>query len=144
MTDLERFHPTVRRWFTERFREPTPPQREGTGAGELPDETRVVHVSPLKALSADIHRDLAEPRRGIRVSAADPLDLIGTVTPGERVPARPDRRIGYGKGVPVWVLEGDDLRPLTTATGGREEPAEARRILRRRPVPPTLRRYVRA
>ncbi len=35
-------------------------------AGTLPDETRVVYVSPLKALSADVHRNLAEPRREIR------------------------------------------------------------------------------
>src|SRR6476619_3058660 len=34
--------------------------------GPLPDEVRVVYVSPLKALSADIHKNLAEPRRGIR------------------------------------------------------------------------------
>ena len=32
----------------------------------LGDEVRVVYVSPLKALSADIHKNLAEPRRGIR------------------------------------------------------------------------------
>ena len=32
----------------------------------LPDEVRVVYVSPLKALSSDIHKNLAEPRRGIR------------------------------------------------------------------------------
>jgi len=32
----------------------------------LPDEVRVVYVSPLKALSADIHRNLAQPRLGIR------------------------------------------------------------------------------
>ncbi len=32
----------------------------------LPDEVRVLYVSPLKALSADIHRNLAAPRRGIR------------------------------------------------------------------------------
>src|SRR3982751_5278951 len=31
----------------------------------LRDEVRVVYVSPLKALSADIHKNLAEPRRGI-------------------------------------------------------------------------------
>src|SRR5919204_5801390 len=37
----------------------------------LPDEVRVVYVSPLKALSADIHKNLAEPRRGIRRVAAD-------------------------------------------------------------------------
>src|SRR5438034_3073585 len=35
----------------------------------LPDEVRVVYVSPLKALSADIHKNLAEPRRGIRLLA---------------------------------------------------------------------------
>jgi ATP-dependent Lhr-like helicase len=32
----------------------------------LPDEVRVLYVSPLKALSADIHKNLAEPRRGIK------------------------------------------------------------------------------
>src|SRR5262245_16494975 len=32
----------------------------------LSDEVRVVYVSPLKALSADIHKNLSEPRRGIR------------------------------------------------------------------------------
>src|SRR5213082_3058742 len=32
----------------------------------LPDEVRIVYVSPLNALSADIHKNLAEPRRGIR------------------------------------------------------------------------------
>ena len=40
-------------------------------AGELPDEVRVVYVSPLKALSADIHRNLAEPRREIRLLAEE-------------------------------------------------------------------------
>jgi ATP-dependent helicase Lhr and Lhr-like helicase len=34
--------------------------------GPLPDEVRVVYVSPLKALSADIHKNLAEPRKAIR------------------------------------------------------------------------------
>ncbi|HSE51731.1 MAG TPA: DEAD/DEAH box helicase, partial [Gemmatimonadales bacterium] len=39
--------------------------REAETTG-LPDEVRVVYVSPLKALSADIHKNLAEPRREIR------------------------------------------------------------------------------
>src|SRR5215813_9985096 len=39
--------------------------REGLAA-PLPDEVRVVYVSPLKALSADVHKNLAEPRAGIR------------------------------------------------------------------------------
>ena len=40
--------------------------REGAETGALPDEVRVIYVSPLKALSADIHKNLAEPRRQIR------------------------------------------------------------------------------
>jgi ATP-dependent helicase Lhr and Lhr-like helicase len=37
----------------------------------LPDEVRIVYVSPLKALSADIHKNLSEPRRGLaRVAEA--------------------------------------------------------------------------
>ncbi len=31
----------------------------------LPDEVRVVYVSPLKALSTDIHKNLTEPREGL-------------------------------------------------------------------------------
>ncbi len=47
--------------------------REGL-TSPLPDEVRVVYVSPLKALSADIHKNLAEPRRGIR-QVAESLGL---------------------------------------------------------------------
>jgi ATP-dependent Lhr-like helicase len=43
--------------------------REGAENGGLPDEVRVIYVSPLKALSADIHKNLAEPRREIRALA---------------------------------------------------------------------------
>src|SRR5256885_16413022 len=43
--------------------------REGVEQGGLADEVRVIYVSPLKALSADIHKNLAEPRREIRALA---------------------------------------------------------------------------
>src|SRR6187431_846320 len=39
--------------------------------GPLPDEVRVVYVSPLKALSSDIHKNLAEPRAAIERLAAE-------------------------------------------------------------------------
>jgi ATP-dependent Lhr-like helicase len=49
--------------------------QESAGA-PLPDEVRVVYVSPLKALSADIHKNLEEPLRGIGERAlADGLPL---------------------------------------------------------------------
>ena len=40
--------------------------REGAERGQLPDEVRVIYVSPLKALSADIHKNLGEPRREMK------------------------------------------------------------------------------
>src|SRR3989440_581814 len=57
----------------------------------LPDEVRVVYVSPLKALSADIHKNLAEPRRGIvRLAEAagfGPPPNTGAVPSGDTAPA---------------------------------------------------------
>ena len=44
--------------------------RQGLTA-PLPDEVRVLYISPLKALSADIHKNLAEPRAGIERLAED-------------------------------------------------------------------------
>jgi ATP-dependent Lhr-like helicase len=41
--------------------------RQGT-AGQLGDETQIVYVSPLKALSNDIQRNLDAPLRGIRAA----------------------------------------------------------------------------
>ena len=38
--------------------------------GPLPDETRIVYVSPLKALSNDIQRNLEAPLKGIREELA--------------------------------------------------------------------------
>ncbi|MGE3402548.1 MAG: DEAD/DEAH box helicase [Vicinamibacterales bacterium] len=53
----------------------------------LPDEVRVVYVSPLKALSADIHKNLAEPRRGIRelaeAAGLEPPRITAAVRTGD-------------------------------------------------------------
>src|SRR6186713_1785816 len=57
----------------------------------LPDAVRVVYVSPLKALSADIHKNLAEPRRGIRQLAeamrVEPPRLTAAVRTGDTTQA---------------------------------------------------------
>ena len=44
-----------------------------------------------------------EPRRAeaIRISAADPLNLVGIVLPGERVPAVPTNSVAYVDGAPA-------------------------------------------
>ncbi len=55
-----------------------------------------------------------EPPAGrlISISAADPLNLVGIVTPGERVPALRKNRIVFGDGVPLAALEGGTVRQL--------------------------------
>jgi ATP-dependent helicase Lhr and Lhr-like helicase len=61
--------------------------REGLHGGPLPAEVRVLYVSPLKALGADIHRNLAEPRRGIRTAAETlgltPVTITAAVRSGD-------------------------------------------------------------
>jgi ATP-dependent Lhr-like helicase len=89
--------------------------------GEAVDRLREVRRTPLNdALST--------------ISAADPLNLAGIVTPGDRVPARGASRIVYRHGVPIAVMEGDYVRQLVeydsslagevaTALAGRRVPA---------------------
>ncbi|TAK84601.1 MAG: DEAD/DEAH box helicase [Betaproteobacteria bacterium] len=55
--------------------------REGLEQGGLPDEVRIIYVSPLKALSADIHKNLAVPRREIH--AASPIKITAAVRSGD-------------------------------------------------------------
>ncbi len=65
--------------------------REGL-AGELNDETRVVYISPLKALSNDIHKNLEEPLAGIRnalrVSDGREVDVRAEVRTGDTPAAK--------------------------------------------------------
>jgi ATP-dependent Lhr-like helicase len=51
------------------------------------------------------------PRNGeerISLSACDPLNLAGILTPGQRVPALPQNRIGYLDGIPE--IRGQDTQ----------------------------------
>jgi len=48
----------------------------------------------------------------VGISAADPLNLTGIITPGERVPALTTNRILYRDGVPVLAREAGQIRPL--------------------------------
>src|ERR1043166_4095589 len=65
--------------------------REGL-EGTLPDETRVVYVSPLKALSNDTHKNLEEPLNGLRAAflAAEgkEIDVRAAVRTGDTPSAK--------------------------------------------------------
>jgi ATP-dependent helicase Lhr and Lhr-like helicase len=56
----------------------------------------------------------------ISISAADPLNLVGTIVPGPRVPALASNRILYRDGVPVATLIGREMRKLETMDGETE------------------------
>jgi ATP-dependent Lhr-like helicase len=51
--------------------------------------------------------------RVVAISAADPLNLAGIVTTGDRVRVVAGSRVAYRNGVPVAALEGEYIRPLT-------------------------------
>ena len=81
----------------------------------------------------EIRRTPADGRL-IVISAADPLNLAGIVTAGDRVRGAASSRVAYVNGVPVAALEGDYIRTLAeidpsisaglaTALAGRRLPA---------------------
>ena len=59
--------------------------KEGLAGHGLPDETRVLYVSPLKALSNDIRKNLVEPLAGIqeRLNIFDQVEIRTAVRTGD-------------------------------------------------------------
>ena len=89
--------------------------------GGLPDRTEVVYVSPLKALSNDIERNLNEPLAGIAALA----ESAGTPLPEIRVAVRTgdtpqSRRQAMAKRPPhVLITTPESLYILLTSESGR-------------------------
>jgi len=75
----------------------------------------------------------------VSISAADPLNLVGILTPGHRVPATPKNRILFRDGIPIAFREGSETHFL-------EEPADQRwalsQALERQPIPRAVRAYL--
>jgi len=105
--------------------------RESLAAGELPDEVRVVYVSPLKALSADIHKNLAEPRREMRRIAEEmgspPVGITAAVRSGDTPQAE---RAAMLRSPPhILVTTPESLYLLLTAERSREMLKTARTVI---------------
>ena len=77
----------------------------------------------------------------ISVSAADPLNLVGVITPGPRITAHAANRILYRDGAPVAVLESNETKFLVELNRASEWKAKA--ALLRKVTPPALRQYLR-
>jgi len=76
----------------------------------------------------------------VSVSAADPLNLVGIITPGDRVSAFATNRILYRDGVPIATLESGGVRFLVEMDSASEW--KAKNALVRRAISPPLRSYL--
>ncbi len=72
----------------------------------------------------------------VSLSGADPLNLVGILTPGGRLPALTGNRVLYRDGVPVALLTAGEVRFLEPLAPDAEW--NARNALLRRQVPATL------
>jgi ATP-dependent Lhr-like helicase len=72
----------------------------------------------------------------VSLSGADPLNLVGVLTPGARVPALTGNRVLYRDGVPLALLAGGEARFLEKLAP--EAEWSARNALVRRQVPAVL------
>ena len=97
----------------------------------LPDETQVIYISPLKALSNDIHRNLQVPLeeiRGIAVAAGlDPQAIRVAVRTGD-TPAR-ERQAMLRKAPHILVTTPESLYLLLTSAKSREILRNARTVI---------------
>jgi ATP-dependent Lhr-like helicase len=85
-----------------------------------------------------------EPGAGelVAVCGADPLNLVGILTPGDAVPAVATNRILYRDGVPVAVKEGEGRGETFLLEVNPEERELLRTALVRRRVAPLVRAYL--
>jgi ATP-dependent Lhr-like helicase len=98
---------------------------------QLPDEVRVIYVSPLKALSADIHKNLAEPRRGIERLAFErglaAPELTAAVRTGDTTAS--ERAAMLRKPPHILVTTPESLYLLLTSARSREMVRTVRTVI---------------
>ena len=154
---LSGFHPSIQRWFGERFAEPTEPQRHAwpviqrgadvliaapTGSGKtfaaflsaidsllrqgldgtLRDETQVLYVSPLRALSNDVQKNLAEPlaeiRAGLEAAGLPDVEVRTLLRTGDTPQA--DRQAMVKQPPHILVTTPESLYLILTSERARE------------------------
>ncbi|CAD0332979.1 DEAD/DEAH box helicase [Xanthomonas hortorum pv. cynarae] len=106
--------------------------RDGlANGGALPDETRVVYVSPLKALSNDIHLNLDAPLQGIRAALrASGLPDVAVRT-AVRTGDTPQRERARLRRVPphILVTTPESLYVLLGSASGRNALRHVRTVI---------------
>ena len=67
--------------------------------------------SPVQAERSSAETEKASPSgERIVISAADPLNLVGIIVPGERIPAISGRSVTFKDG--IWEPEGEALKAI--------------------------------
>src|SRR6202047_2432974 len=104
--------------------------REGAKT-ELPDATRIVYVSPLKALSNDIRKNLQEPLAGIRALLSEingrEIDVRAEVRTGDTTAAQ--RQALIKKPPHILVTTPESLYLLLTSDSGRRMLSTVRTLI---------------
>src|SRR6266513_2391225 len=104
--------------------------REGVDA-DLPNETQVVYVSPLKALSNDVRKNLQEPLTGIRSLVCEgngrEIDVRAEVRTGDTTAAQ--RRALIKKPPHILVTTPESLYLLLTSDSGRKMLSHVRTLI---------------
>ena len=97
----------------------------------LPDETQVVYVSPLKALSNDIRKNLQEPLSGIRALLGEAnghdIDVRAEVRTGDTTAAQ--RQALIKRPPHILVTTPESLYLLLTSESGRRMLGTARTLI---------------
>ncbi|MFN2510350.1 MAG: DEAD/DEAH box helicase [Pyrinomonadaceae bacterium] len=76
----------------------------------------------------------------ISISAADPLNLVGVITPGARITAHTSNRLLYRDGIAVAMLESGETKFIVELSRAMEWKAKS--ALLRKATPPVLRSYL--
>jgi len=74
------------------------------------------------------------------INATDPLNLLGVLLPDRRVPHLSNNRILFEDGLPIAVLEKDEVSYLRKVP--ENEQWELQQLLHKRSFPPRLRAYL--
>src|SRR5215831_16254669 len=97
----------------------------------LPDETQVVYVSPLKALSNDIRKNLQEPLSGVRALLGEAnrhdIDVRAEVRTGDTTAAQ--RQALIKRPPHILVTTPESLYLLLTSESGRRMLGSARTLI---------------
>ena len=103
----------------------------GAEAGQLPERTQVVYVSPLKALSNDIRKNLHVPLAGIACELGGERDLVADIRVQVRSGDTPaaERRRMIANPPHILVTTPESLYLLLTSDGGRSMLGDVRSII---------------